>query len=37
LPRYGLLVENDYTAQPVPSTASRSQPARGMNTAEIGS
>jgi hypothetical protein len=35
--RYGLLVENDYTAQPMPCTASRKQKARGMKPVEIGS
>ena len=33
----GLLMENDYIAQPAPCTASRRQSARGMKPAEIGS
>ena len=37
LRRCGLLVENDYTAQTVPCTASRRQTARGMKPVEIGS
>ncbi len=37
LPRCGWLVENDYTSPPVPCTASRRQPVRGMILIETGS
>ena len=37
LRRCGLLVENNYTAQPTPCTASRRRVARGMKPVETGS